>query len=293
MHETRTPATLLKRQQLEAYIQHEVTQVDAVQAIIVIGSVCTGNARPDSDIDGIVFLDPFDEYGVPAEAIWRPEDNTYHSSFAGVKGVAVDFTRLDLAQWRDPTFSWPEPRRAELSSGWIAFDRGDTIVQLIAERTEYDDGTRQARLDEAIIWLDQHLGWNQPPRVWENLGPLIAHDRLSAAYFYLVQALFAINRRWRTWRNREMSAVLALPWLPQEFELRVLQATMAADPDHAAYQARVEAMDSLFHAVLAKVQADGDYGREPIKEAFIRLNEEPGRAWNMADWEHQRRERYG
>ena len=36
-----------------------------------------------------------------------------------------------------------------------------------------------ARLDEAIVWLDQHLNW-KPESAWKELGPAIALDRLEA-----------------------------------------------------------------------------------------------------------------
>jgi hypothetical protein len=33
------------------------------------------------------------------------------------------------------------------------------------------------------------------------------------------------------------------------------------------------------------------YGDDPVSEAFIRSNEEPGRAWNMEDWNKKHQER--
>jgi len=129
---------------------------------------------------------------------------------------------------------------------------------------------------------------------WQSLGPLRAHDRLAAAYDCLVQALFAGNRRWRPWRNREMSYLLALPWLPDDFEARVLSALNAPAHDPAGYAARVAALRGLFADILARLVADGDYpADDPIGAAFVRSHEEPGRAWNMDAWNGARSSAHG
>src|SRR5262245_49541033 len=120
-----------KRNELLTFIQQEVIDEPAVQAIITIGSVATGLARPGSDIDAVVFLDPFDPYAIPAEFQWRPDDGSFHGIFVDIEGaIQFDFKRLDLAEWSQPAFEWPEPLRAELSAGWLAFDRPGTIKEL-------------------------------------------------------------------------------------------------------------------------------------------------------------------
>ena len=255
-----TPATLRKRQELAAFVEHVLAPEPAVQAVIAIGSVANGRARPDSDIDALVFFDPYDETVVPAEFTWCPADGSFHSIFEELEAedaIQLDFDRLDLVQWADPAYEWPEGRRAELAAGWLAFDRSGQVGKLIAERTAYTDEVRVARLDEAITWLDQHLSDNRPRRNWESLGPAIAHDRLQAAYEYLVQGLFAYNRRWRPWRNRQASVLLSLAWLPERFAERVLPALNAPSLDEAGYQARVDALRGLLYDLLDRLVADG------------------------------------
>lgn len=282
-----TAATQEKKKQFQDFINQLLAPEEAVKGVVAIGSLATGHMRSDSDIDAIIFLDPYDLYIVPAEAIWVPEEDTFYSIFDErylEKGLPVDFARLPLLQWADPDFVWPEGRRAELSSGWIAYDPTGQIARLIAHKTTYDDETRLRRLDEALIWLDEHLGEGTPQRVWQTLGPVIAFDRLHAAYDCLVAALFAYNRQWRIWRNREMSALLNLAWLPAGFDARVLVAANAPSLDFAGYLARVEALHSLFADLRAQLIANGDYAHMPIDQAFLRLNEEPGRAWNLQEW---------
>ncbi|RPJ45274.1 MAG: hypothetical protein EHM21_09520, partial [Chloroflexi bacterium] len=273
-----TPAVIQKRQELMNFIEVELAPEPAVQAVIGIGSIASGLARADSDIDAIVFLDPWDAYIIPAEFIWRPADRTFHSIFSSEpgleEGIQFDFQRFDFPRWVDPSFEWPEGYCSELSLGWIAFDRTGKAADLIAARTTYTDAVRISRLDEALTWLDQHLADDRPQVRWDSLGPLIAHDRLQAAYGYLVQALFAYNRRWRPWRNREMSFLLALPWLPGDFSNRVLTALSISAPDETGYLKRVDGLRSLFQDLANRLVADGLYGDDLIHEAFIRSHAE-------------------
>lgn len=268
------------------FIELELAPESAVQAVIAVGSIASGLARVDSDIDAVVFLDPFDAYIVPAEFVWRPSDRSFHSIFIHEpeNKLQFDFHRLDLTQWMDPSFHWPEEICSELSTGWLAFDRTGVAADLIAARTTYTDAMRISRLDEAITGLDQLLSYDAPRATWEGLGPLIAHDRLHAAYDYLVQALFAYNRRWRHWRDREMPALLSLPWLPGDFSNRALTALGIGSPDDSGYMNRVEVLTGLYQDLTQRLVADGLYGDDFTSQAFIRSHDEPGRAWNMDAW---------
>lgn len=292
-----TSATLQKRQDLMVFIERELVSEPAVQAVVGIGSIASGLARPDSDIDAIVFLNPFDWYITPAEFKWCPADNTFRSIFSQASGaekwMQFDFARFDLAQWADSSFEWPEERCAELQAGWLAFDRSGQVAELIEKRTTYTNAIRMVKLDEAITWLDQHLSDDGPQVRWDSLGPVIAHDRLQAAYGYLVQALFAYNRCWRPWRNREMSSLLALPWLPESFTDRVLGVLGISSPDYVGYKSRVDCLRGLFQDITNRLVSDGEYGEDVISEAFIRSHEEPGRAWNMDEWNRKHAERHG
>jgi hypothetical protein len=292
-----TSATTQKRQDLMVFIERELMPEPAVQAVIGIGSIASGLARPDSDIDAIIFLDPFGWYIVPAEFSWRPSDSSFHSIFSQVSGLEecmqFDFARFDLTQWADSSFEWPEERCAELHEGWLAFDRSGQVAELIETRTKYADAIRITKLDEAITWLDQQLSDDSPQSRWDSLGSVIAHDRLQAAYGYLVQALFAYNRRWRPWRTREMSSLLALPWLPEDFPNRVPGASSTSSLDYAGYLNRVDSLRGLFQDLIVRLVTEGEYGDDVISEAFIRSHDEPGRAWNMDEWNRKHAERRG
>ena len=283
-----TPATEEKRNQLQLYIDQVLAKETAVKGVVGIGSIATGHCHANSDIDIILFLDPFNLYISPAEAYWRPSDDTYHSIFdeslTKQNAVPLDIARLDWKQWKNPEFEWPEGRKAELAAGWIAYDPAGETAQLIADHTTYPEDTRLKRLDEAIVWLDQHLAENKPETIWQDLSPAIAHDRLESAYDYMTQLLFAYNRRWRIWRNRELQVMLQLSWLPVDFADRVLLAANAPSLDYDGYMNRVTVLRALFKEILDQLIHNGDYSYAPIDQAFLRLHEEPGRSWNMDDW---------
>jgi len=286
-------ASQTKRTELSTFIQREVVPTTAVQGVIVIGSVAKGIARPDSDIDAVIFLDPYDLYAVPAESKWQPDQGTFHGIFSKVEdGIQLDFKRVDLKQWSAPDHAWPESICAELSEGWVAFDRHGHIQPLIGERTKFSDDIRQARLDDAIVRLDWLLNPAKVEQTWAALGATTAHYRLHSAYDYLVQALFAYNRRWRTLHSRELSDLITLPWLPAQFEEQLLQATNALAVDHDRYQQRVMVLRQFFNDLLVQCQQDGLYGPDALSEAFIRQHDEPGRNWNMEEWTRLHQQRY-
>jgi len=81
-----------------------------------------------------------------------------------------------------------------------------------------------------------------------------------------------------------MSALLALPWLPEDFPNRVSLALSIGSQDYAGYMNRVEVLRSLFQDLTNRLVTDGLYGNDFIREAFIRSHDEPGRAWNMDAW---------
>lgn len=272
-----TPSTQSKRDQLVEFVDRMLVKQHAVRAVIAIGSIGAGTAHEASDIDIAIFLDPVDLYLVPAEAIWRPSDDTFHSIFtedADLQsvGIQLDFQRFDLQRWREPDHEWPEPIRAELAAGWATFDRDGEVSRLIAAHAAYDDQHRLTQLDDAITWLDQHLDEAEVQQRWRTLGPVVAHDRLQSAYGYLVQGLFAYNRRWRPWRNREMTALLALPWLPARFQETVFEAAIAQGHDKTAYLARASTLRRLLAQLVGQLRESGGLRSRPHQRSVHQIS---------------------
>jgi hypothetical protein len=289
-----TQATEKKRKDLQLVIDHFIEPVPAFRAVIAVGSVGTGQAREGSDIDAVIFMDPVDRYILPTEAIWCPWDDTFHSIFVDDRriqreGIHLDLIFRDLRQWSNETFDWPEPDKAGLVRGWLAYDRDGTVEPLVRRRTEYDERIRAQRLDSFLLAVDAELVDNRPEKTWDRHGPVVALRRLEYALDAIVGGLFAYNRSWRFYRDRETVFLLQLPWLPRDFVKSLHGALQSSSPDKQGFMERATATHRIAMDLIKQLQLDGEYGTEPFSEAFVRTYDEPGRASNLEEWNRKRR----
>lgn len=245
-------ATQKKRDGFLFAVEQLLAPEPCVKGVVGVGSIAMNTARAGSDIDALVFMHPLDEYIVPAESIWCPWDDTFYSIFTEDKRVQDEGIQLDF------------------------------------------------KLCDLAVWNHDLSVWSEPQRAGLAEG-WIAFDRDGsvarliaerAAYDALIDMLFAVNRRWRFWRDRELTYVLRLPWLPHDFEQRLLIAQNAPSLDRDGYTARATRLLGLFEEVVARLQAEGFYSDDPIGEAFVRSQTgQPGRTWNMAEWNVKRKSR--
>ncbi|MGI8416156.1 MAG: nucleotidyltransferase domain-containing protein [Nakamurella sp.] len=283
----------LKRDQFLDYTRTCLVPHRAVQGVVVIGSVASGFARPDSDIDAVVFMEPFDPYIAPAESLWRASDNTHHSIFSDdptldQDGIQLDLHRLDLARWRSAEHSWPEHTRAELADGWIVFDRTAEIAKLIKEQTSMSESARLVILDEVLVEVAGLLP-EDPFQTWRQLGPTEAFDRLQAVWEALARGLFGYNKKWRPWRSRSIRNLMQVEYLPDALRIATGAAASSGDGSLDGYRQRADLLKAVAAELLDRLRRDGAYGPDAIGEAFRRLHDEPGRAWNMDEWNRNRR----
>jgi hypothetical protein len=80
-----------------------------------------------------------------------------------------------------------------------------------------------------------------------------------------------------------------LPWLPDDYERRMLFAMNGPSLDEDGYAERVNMLREISNEIVTKLQQEGIYGEDPASEAFIRTHDEPGRAWNMQEWNQKRK----
>lgn len=274
-----------KRAQLQTYIQHELSVEPSVRGIVVVGSVAAGTAGIGSDIDAFIFLDPLDLYAVPAEFQWCQSDGSYHGIFVDIAdAIQFDFKRVSLREWSREEFEWPEPTKLELSLGWIALDVDGAVTKLIERKTTFSEQLRRNRLDHALIQLDQLLTNCKVEDTWERHGAAVAHDRLNEAFEQLMGAVFAYNKRWRSWRSREQSYLQQLNWLPALLRTNALGLVIPSSGDKKAYGERADLLRKCFFELIQQCQSDGLYREDPISEVFVRCFDEPGRDWNIAEW---------
>jgi hypothetical protein len=289
-----TAATERKRSDLLFLIDKLLRAHCEVEGVVAVGSVGTGHAQITSDIDAIIFMDPIDHFIVPAESIWCPWDDSFHSIFIQdekiqADGIHLDAMLRDLGQWSDRSFIWPEYDRAGLADGWVAFDRSSKVAKLIESRTCYDNDTRISRLDEFILSVDNEIEQNDLERNWERYGPFVCFGRLDAVWDSIIAGLFAYNRRWRFHRDRESDFVCRLNWLPANFQERIMDAVYGVSVNQDGYLRRAQRLQEISAEIITALKEEGLYGDDPASEAFIRSHADPGRAWNMAEWNQHRK----
>lgn len=78
-----------------------------------------------------------------------------------------------------------------------------------------------------------------------------------------MQALFAYNRTQQIGRERELTALQQLAWLPKAFNAQVLTVLNTLFYDHAGYTVRVETLRSLWHELLKSPLAR--FFRTPVR----------------------------
>lgn len=279
-----SPATRAKRTALQTFIDRHVVGRDEVKAIVVYGSVANGAAVADSDVDAIVFMDPLDHYLLPAEAIWNPQDDSFRSIFGSALGhdeLQLDLMRVDWRAWADPGFHCPDDVRARLSVVWVAFERdGYDAASIIRRVTTMTDDQQQALLDEGLLAID---GLPEDAEDAWNRDPVEALDALNAHWEALLRCVYAINRTWFPYRARALRNVPSLTW-DGGLSGDLLRTCAGGALDHTGYRTRWNALAEVTQRILEHVSSDPRYGDDPIFAAFLRQHDEPGRAWNMAEW---------
>ncbi|WP_203566405.1 nucleotidyltransferase domain-containing protein [Aestuariimicrobium ganziense] len=129
---------------------------------------------------------------------------------------------------------------------------------------------------------------DDPDSTWQTLGPAEAHDRLNALWEALVAGCYAVNSTWLPYRGRAARGLGSLDWSWPQDDLLTLVA--APGHDQQAHHRRAEALTAAFEALLERLRDEVDYGDDPIFAAFLRALDEPGRAWNMDEWNSRRRD---
>jgi hypothetical protein len=276
-----------KKRQLTRLINGVLRPSPSVVGVLCVGSVAIGSPRVDSDIDALVFLDPFALSVVPGEFAWSPRDGSFRSIFAEDRpddAIQFDLTRLAFRTCCSARYRWQEGRLHELSAGWIAYDPRGAIAELVRCKTRYTDRDRLPRLDQSLLQLEQLLKWTDARIPWHYQGERTAQDRLNAAYEYLVEALFALNRQWRPWRSRQTKPLLSLGWLPKGFANSFTSVCTTPCSGFEGYKDRYYRLQGALGEMVREISRDPKYQPEPISAAFVRTHRQLGYASNMERW---------
>lgn len=259
-------------------------------AALIVGSVAHGEATSDSDVDCVLVFDDLDEAMVPAEFVWVPATDAYHTIFeveaCEVGGIQIDANRVALDDLRRQ--EWPEGFKHDLAHALVLYDRHQAVAEVIQERVAYPESLRLSRIRDhvgrAAYYLEERrlLGW------LERGGIAGAHDQLTAAFEELIQLLHAYNGEWLPWRYRWMVSAQRLSWLPDDYPQRAVEVTSRIEANKDSVLTRRSEIGSLLDDILDRLHSEGLSARPD--GAFIAAHPGLGYAHNFDAWREAHQE---
>jgi predicted nucleotidyltransferase len=253
-------------------------------AALIVGSVAHGEARPDSDVDCVLVFDKLDEAIVPAEFVWVPATDAYHTIFeveaSDVGGIQIDAKRVALDDLRRQ--EWPEGFKHELAHALVLYDRHQSLAELLKKRVAYPESVRLSRIRDHVGWAEYYLAeWRLLG--WIDRGGIEgAHDQLTAAFEELIQLLHAYNREWLPWRYRWMVSAQRLSWLPDNYPQRAAEITSRVSANKESVLKRRSEISSVLDDTLDRLQSEGLLAGPD--EAFIAAHPGLGYAHTFDAW---------
>lgn len=274
---------------MRRFVQRKLDVWPEFIASLVVGSVAHGEARADSDVDCVLVFDKLDEAIVPAEFVWVPATDAYHTIFevdaSEVGGIQIDATRVGLDTFRSQ--EWPEGFKHDLAHAVVVFDRHQTVAEILQERAAYPESLRMARIQDHLGWAAYSLEeWRLLS--WLDRGGIGgAHDQLTAAFEALIQLLHAYNREWLPWRYRWMVSTHRLAWLPDDFNRRAEAMTSRVEATTESVLRRRSEISSLLDDTRERLQSEGLIAGPD--EAFVAAHPGLGYAHNFDAWREAHR----
>jgi hypothetical protein len=253
-------------------------------AALIVGSVAQGEARSDSDVDCVLVFDRLNEAIVPAEFVWVPATDAYHTIFEvealDVGGIQIDAKRIGLHEFRHQ--DWPEGFKHELAHALVLSDSQQTVSNILESRLAYPEPLRLSRIQTHLTWTAYHLEEWRLLRWLDRGGFEDTHDQLTVAFEELIQLLHAYNSEWLPWRNRWISSARRLSWLPSDFSQRSVQITSRIDATKESVLRRRSEISFMLDDTRDRLQSEGMIS-DP-DEAFIAAHPGPGYAYNFDEW---------
>jgi predicted nucleotidyltransferase len=277
-------------QRTRLFVERQLEPWPEFLAAFVIGSVATGEARANSDVDCLFVFERLDERIVPAEFVWHPESDAISTIFeveADQSGaVQIDSKRVELAAFLDD--EWEDGLKHELSQALVLFDREGSVQPRITAKLRYSDELQAERLLQLVARIEHSLA-SRRLEAWIKRGGLVgAHEQLTAAFEDVLQLLHAANRVWLPWRTRWLVSARKLPWLPDAFATCVEQASGTGALTDTDLWRRHTALLQLYRDIQKKLREAGN-NVDP-EDTFARLHPGLGYAYNMDAWKVAHRE---
>jgi hypothetical protein len=259
-------------------------------AALVVGSAAHGEARPDSDVDCVLIFDKLDEAIVPAEFVWVPATDSYHTIFdveaSEVGGIQIDAKRVTLDDFCQA--AWPEELKHDLAHALVIHDRNQTVTGVLESRVAYSESLRESRMRDHLVWTEYYLEeWRL--LAWIERGGIVgAHDQLTAALEEFIQLLHAYNREWLPWRYRWLTSAQRLSWLPSDYARRTAEITTHVSANKESVLERRNGIVSLLDDTRDRLESEGLLAGP--EEAFIASHPGLGYAHNFDAWQRAHQE---
>jgi hypothetical protein len=274
---------------MRQFVHRTLEPWPAFVTALVVGSVAQGEARADSDVDCVFVFDPLDEAIIPAEFVWVPATNAYHTIFeveaSEVGGIQIDAKRFSLDAFRhDP---WLEGLKHDLAHALVISDRDATVAGVLDARLAYPDSLRLSRIQDHLGWAEYQLEeWRLMG--WIDRGGIAsAHDQLTVAFEELAQLLHAYNREWLPWRYRWTLSTQRLAWLPENYARKAERVMSHVAATRESVLERHQVLVSMFDDTRDRVQSEGLLG--DADDVFIASHPGLGYAHNFDDWRRAHR----
>jgi predicted nucleotidyltransferase len=112
--------------------------------------------------------------------------------------------------------SWSMDRRWSFSEAKIYYDPYGELRRLLKEKCRYRKRERRWLIMEGTVQSEWFA--NRLPKVWVSRGDMLsAHAMFGYGVSYLLQAVFAINKRLIPYKKWDLNYSRKLPWLPDRF----------------------------------------------------------------------------
>jgi predicted nucleotidyltransferase len=183
-----------------------------IQALLIIGSVARGDARPETDIDCcfVVTDEEFARRQRTLELSIHADDLADWEGNQSVGGGAVDFRYL-----RELAHRGPEPARFAFSDSKVVFSRAPDLMDLLAKIPVYPEIERLEKMRSFVSQLPVHLSYLVLGERSKN-NWLLAQTAVELVLF-AGRLILAQNRVLFPNRKQFMRAVALAPDKPDRF----------------------------------------------------------------------------
>jgi len=243
-----------------------ISSLEGVTGIIVIGGVVRGFVDRISDVDITVFLDRRDRnLRVQIRKISLEEERR--------SKIEADLEIHFLEDFEER--EWDEAQKWEFSRAEIRYDPEGKVKKVFEKKLRPPE---EFWVERIVVWTEYLTWYCCPPRedvgtvsgAWIERGDMTsAHYCVTYAVDVLINMLYALNReflpapKWRLFYSHE------LRWLPKGYSRLIEQAMITRSFSVKEFNRRLTAVRQLWREVLPKIEDETGFTLEQITQYFV------------------------